>query len=556
MIDKQHFEEKIDDILLEWSFRIPDGIPSLQDVQHVQFLQEILTSRGFSNEQVGVLLAEISKDEKAVVARRVEIILKKMSNIKSLAELDVQYPPRASTITKQGASFLVKSTIELNGISNQNRDSAFEAILLYLKGQGYHAKHVMSRDVSSSAGYIEVKIDKTLMLWITLKGMQKLVSGEVSDTDVKEGLVSVLYQMKELNPVDISTLPLLISRINDKQNFLGESATTIEKIKSFLLANVANKNVIKLINQTMSQARAIHTQYPGWIVDRNIIFSTIRTAANKASKYPADKWCPADLYIINPKIAGQIPKQMRLVNNADTPADQIQLLNDLFVNDWGDTDKPIVGISLKLAQAQGGKAKDFLKRFDSSPKEYNLSPEELSSSAPIIKSKIQDARSKLYDILQQSEVSIDYDVPSHAPDLSLDKLLLKLGSIKLFTFLLSQRVSSGNVDDILVSTIGYGLSLSGINPTFFKLVGSKSLDAAIQPTKFPAGGVVTLYPTGPDKRNADIACSDRNTNTGISFDMVIQKGEEICDVRLTARPNGMKQVTLEIERIKCRVQEQ
>ena len=51
--------------------------------------------------------------------------------------------------------------------------------------------------------------------------------------------------------------------------------------------------------------------------------------------------------------------------------DNIELINDLFNDGWGDDSKPLVAISLKQADAQGGKAKALLNRYTKAKEDYN-----------------------------------------------------------------------------------------------------------------------------------------------------------------------------------------
>lgn len=542
----------IDDVLLELSSRIPSGIPDLKRPEDAAVLFEILSGR-IGADQAGILIAELSKAEKANVANIVSSFLKKMTVSKLMTSVDMQYPPRQTVISKQGTKYIVKAVIEFNGISNQERDPAFESIVEFCNTKGIKSHHKMSREMSSSAGYVAIALAPTIELWISCKGMKKIINNEVSDTDIKEGLVSMLYQIQHSTPVTLDSCTDLIEKLINHKRYMGETDSIIEKCKGFLVANKDSKMIIKLLNQYISQAAPMIKNYPKWIVDRNKIFSKIRTIAGQKSKMPADKWCPGDLYLINPKMADKIKEALAFALQTEDPAEAIQYINSLFVENWGDKDNAIVAISLKQAQAQGGKAKDFLKRFDSSKTIYNLSPEELSSDTKTLQHLIQTARDQMISIIEKSETTIHYDPPTIIHNTNVEKLKLKLGALKVFNFLMNQP-NEGTPDQLIVSAIGFGLSLSGINPTFFKCVANKDGSESV-PHKFPAGGIVTIYPSGPDKRSADITILDNDTSTSVSADLTIEKGSQICDVRLTSRSNGLKQVTLEIEKIKCRNQD-
>ena len=55
----------------------------------------------------------------------------------------------------------------------------------------------------------------------------------------------------------------------------------------------------------------------------------------------------------------------------DLDDDSIVPWNELFVNNWGDTDAPLVSISLKEEKYQPGRAKSYLKKFGDKSK-FNL----------------------------------------------------------------------------------------------------------------------------------------------------------------------------------------
>jgi hypothetical protein len=90
------------------------------------------------------------------------------------------------------------------------------------------------------------------------------------------------------------------------------------------------------------------------------------------------------------------------------------------------------------------------------------------------------------------------------------------------------------------------MSLTGINPTFFKVVGNPKGIAKFE--KFPNGDMIYLMDGGLNNKNSNIEIIDLNSNTSISFKLKIKKGEEEKFIHLKCKPNGNTQSTLEIEK--------
>ena len=108
----------------------------------------------------------------------------------------------------------------------------------------------------------------------------------------------------------------------------GETSSASQKVVKFLEA-ISNDNKtlnIKFINQPLSSTLAIREVYPGQKLIRTGLFDSIRNKAQALTGLPADKWCPGDLYV-----------QLSDVDLSDD--DNIELINDLFNDEWGDDSK-------------------------------------------------------------------------------------------------------------------------------------------------------------------------------------------------------------------------
>ena len=137
-----------------------------------------------------------------------------------------------------------------------------------------------------------------------------------------------------------------------------------------------------------------------------------------------------------------------------------------------------MAISLKFANAQGGKAKDFLRTFleaGTRDRPYNVAPREFEMDMQSVGQSILALRSNISNYIntKSSDVDIDYDVQMSLDGLEENEKRLreKHASLKLIDFLFDQA-DIGRLDDTIVAAIGFGMSLTGINPTFFKATNS------------------------------------------------------------------------------------
>lgn len=399
--------------------------------------------------------------------------------------------------------------------------------------------------------------DQIKIYHLQKSGQFREVKQTETSTDIKEGMVSVLFNAIKKRAVTESTkftkdnLAYKIDKLSKTlDSVAGESQTTLNTIASWLRLQQSkpHSDAVHLLNQTLSQAATIYQQYPNGKLERGDIFTTIRRLGSSITMLPADKWNPGDIYVLMPSALKRLAAAQVQINAESDPARKLQILNDLFVHEWGETNNPIVSISLKLETAQGGKAKDFLKKFAAEKNSYNISKEEQEAPLPQVQQSVLLLRKQLRQRVNNnpSDVEIILKGESKLGDLENNEKRLreKYTALKLVNFLLS---ISDKLDDAIVSAIGFALSLSGVNPTFFKIVANKD-GSASQPQKFAAGGAVTLYPA-MDESRCRIYITDNNTSNNIMISCAIEKGETICDAILMARSLGYVQATLELQRI-------
>ena len=358
-----------------------------------------------------------------------------------------------------------------------------------------------------------------------------------SDTDVKEALVSLFYSVDIDSPFTKENYEPRINQLIEiaSNGIQGESSSATDKVINYLTATVDDNKAanINFINQPLSSALAIKEVYPGQELIRTGVFDQIRSKAQSITGLPADKWCPGDVYVKLEPVS--IPSD-----------DNIELINDLFNDEWGGDSKPLTAVSLKQAEAQGGKAKALLNKYAAVKDDYNLTKDEINYSRDQFREAIENLREKIKGLIGTNS-NIKYNIGSE--DLKDDPRFLrgKFAALKSIEFLFRQ-FSNDKVDDAVVALVGFALSLSGVNPTFFKVTGQKS-GAPGKVDKFPRGQNVTLYNVDGDFEPIEII--DSPTFGGLKIDFKIEKGGKPYSVSINARNNGNTQGTLEVQKIKA-----
>ena len=357
-----------------------------------------------------------------------------------------------------------------------------------------------------------------------------------SDTDVKEALVSLFYITNIDSPFNKENYE---SRVNDlieiaSKGIPGETSSASQKVVSYLEATAGDSKAanITFINQPLSSALSIKEAYPGQKLIRTGLFDSIRNKAQSLTGLPADKWCPGDLYV-------------QLGSVSLTEDDNIELINDLFNDKWGGDAKPLTAVSLKQADAQGGKAKALLNKYASAKSDYNLTKDEIGFDNQGYINGIKRLRDSISKLVGGNE-NIKYDIENE--DLKDETRFLrgKYAALKSIEFLFSQ-FQADEVDEAIVALVGFALSLTGVNPTFFKVTGQKTGSPG-KVDKFERGQNVILYNVDGDYDPIQI--NDTSSFGGLKIDFKIEKGGQPYSVSINARNNGNTQGTLEVQKIK------
>ena len=368
-----------------------------------------------------------------------------------------------------------------------------------------------------------------------------------TDTNVKEGLVVLLYN---------SSIDKPFTKENFQENFNKLKQASFEGISDIkknlkLYLDIYDENIevasnskaaINNLNDPLSSALTIKKAYPDKKLIRDGIFNTLRNIGSQITGIKPDKWNPGDVYL-------QIAEPE--VPSIEEVQKDYSKLNGLFVNDWGSTDAPLVSISLKQERSQLGKAKSFLDKFkpsdiEGTQKEYNLTdkeiewtPEEYSEGINTIKGKFKTR----FPDDEKALIQYKFDKNPSQPN----QLRAKYGAYKALDYLLDNFNQESDTSPVsaLTQLAAFGMSVSGVNPTFFKITGNSTGEPS-NPTTFPASATSRLT------EKTKIVIEDRATNgeIGISISVDIMKGNKVIDTKklvVVARNNGGAQGTIDLK---------
>lgn len=438
-------------------------------------------------------------------------------------------------------------------ISHSTDTSLGNSDIFYLSGQSVSKIDANKADeLLKSNKTVLFKSDADDNSYFVVSGDVKTVAqiNDKTTTGVKEGLVIYFYY-SNINEIPTthnisSILKSLLQTTTD-----GVDKKTAKEIEEWLNNfKVSKKNVDYLVD-FWSSAQAIKNNIgANHILTRTGLFDEIRTLGSKLTRLPADKWNPGDIYAIDKSRISAINSHIKSLN--PNIADAIGQLNLIFSDTFdfstgeNEAEGAMIAISLKQEKAQAGKAKEFLKSLTDMQSEYNLTKEEIdlfeTDKEELLK-RIEKLRSEISSLTKKAETTIILQQDSNfsAKD---DSILKKYASIKLAYFLLKDPQK---MDENILKACGFGMSLTEVNPTFFKCVGSTKGSAKID--KFSAGQTITLLYDGLKSKDSEITIVDLNSNTAIKFLFKIKKGEDHKFVQLTCKPNGNTQATLEIEKI-------
>ena len=509
----------------KYSYKFPKGYPDMNNEQDILLLESLLLN-------LGINLKEAYEDTPNLPQDIIDLKNQIESEYNSY---------KIEAIQKKGGKDYFLYFKELNPRDREKRKEITQDLI---------DANILSSDSKIKGGgnegyYADTTINgKNYFLWVKGSG------GKYStDTNLKEGLVVILYNSDITEP---------FTKENFKENFdklknvSFEGASNIEnQLKSYL--NIfaedidgasKSKSAIDSLNDPLSSALTIKKAYPDKKLIRDGDFNTIRQLGSQTTGIEADKWNPGDVYLEISK--PQIPS-LESLKKDPTPWAK---LNALFVNNWGDENAPLVSISLKQERAQAGKAKGFLKKFSPSQvegaqTEYNLTDKEMEWTPEQYDEGINTIKEKFKSRFAEGNPSVEYKFDKNPTN--PNQLRAKYSAYKALDYLLDNFKQEDNTSATaaLAGLAAYGMSVSGVNPTFFKITGNSS-GTPTTPSKFPAGASARLTP------GTKIIIDDRPTNgeIGISISIDIMIGNEVKDTKkliVVARNNGGKQGTIDLK---------
>lgn len=500
--------DAFDKFFKKYSYKFPKGYPDMGNPQDVLLLESIIS------EIVG----------KNIILENQDLISLIKSNIKDYGNLE--------TSGKNTIKLTFSDIPNRGSKSDSIRKNVYDELKALTDKEELLSNFKMETGGGSSLGSAIVDFNNKKYRLI-VKGASNDTS---SDTDVKEALVSLFYITNIDSPFNKENYK---SRIKDlieiaSKDIPGETNKTSQKVVSYLEATADDdkKSNINFINQPLSSALTIKDRYPGQKLIRTGLFDSIRNKAQSLTGLPADKWCPGDLYV-----------QLGPINL--TEDDNIELINDLFNDEWGGDSKPLTAISLKQEDAQGGKAKALLNKYASAKTDYNLTKDEINFDDQEYINGIKRLRDSVSKLIEGNP-NLKYNIVGNELKNEIRFLRGKYAALKSIEFLFRQ-FNNNEVDEALVALAGFALSLTGLNPTFFKITGQKSGTQG-KVDKFKRGQNIILYNVDGDYEPIEI--EDTSSFGGLKINFKIEKGGQPYSVSINARNNGNTQGTLEVQKIK------
>ena len=500
--------EAFDKFFKKFSYKFEKGYPDMNNSQDVLLLETLIS------EAIG----------KEIILENQDLISLIKSNITDYGDLEAS--------GRDTIKLTFSDIPNRGGTSDSMRRDVYDEIKSLADKEELLSNFKMVVSSSSSLGNAVVNFNGK-QYKLVVKGAS---SDTASDTDVKEALVSLFYAANIDSPFNKENYENRVNQLIEiaEKGIPGESSEAADKVVTYLSATAGDNKAanVTFINQPLSSALAIKDKYPLQKLIRTGIFDQIRSKAQSLTGLPADKWNPGDLYV-----------QLDPVNLVED--DNIELINGLFNDEWGGDSKPLTSVSLKQADAQGGKAKALLNKYTAAKSDYNLSKDEIDFDNQQYITGIKRLRGSISKLVGGNP-NIEYNI--EGDDLKDETRFLrgKYAALKSVEFLFKQ-FPLGKVDDAIVALVGFSLSLTGINPTFFKVTGQKS-GAPGSVDKFEKGQNVILYNVDGDYDPIQI--EDTSSFGGLKINFKIEKGGQPYAVSINARNNGNTQGTLEVQKIK------
>ena len=513
-----------DKFFKKFSYKFPKGYPDINDAQDVLLLETLLNQ---------LILFEFEDSEN---------IPDDIEQIRATINTHPDYKDKVEAVVMNTKTNVF---IYIKGVSGTVR-AARTAVTKDLQDKGLLPKGEINDDASpylNTGGY---------KIYIKGAGKDKYAT----NTDQKEGLVVAFYNAlttkewnqdkKPFNKDNMSSLLSDLISLGDNI-YSGLDTTAQGQVKAYFEKfdeeSSSSKSAQVVLNDNLSSALRMFENYPEGEVMRGEIFDSIKARAATLTNLKADKVNPGDIFLKVGSITNPTTDEVDVTG--------LEELNKLFVDKWGDK-KGLVAISLKGEKAQAGKAKSFLEKFKPEniegqvPDIYNLSDEEIKYSDDQFDSAIDQYKKSTLEKIGNSEF-IDYK-PGKNPS-TTGRKKFKLAAYKSLNYLFRHLKKEGALTPAqgLVKMTAFGMSITDVNPTFFKLIGKSSGAIASIPERTPAGATAQLTP------GTKITIEDKDSYGGLKIKVSVDilEGSEVYaqyDLELVMRSNGNKNNTIEIQK--------
>lgn len=401
-------------------------------------------------------------------------------------------------------------------------------------------------------------------------------------SDMKEGLVCYFILVgtdgiekveNKLKSKSDITLDLPIQIINDTY-FGKKSARLIKNGITYLNENqLKDKKEIGFYLNAISAAKTCLT-FNMNVVDRGNLFESIRSVASKITMIEPDKWCPGDIYLYNADSKGQIDKilvQSSELNNVISVVEDGKI-KEVGLNQLFEGDSPLIyAISLKEEESLSGRATAFLNVKNLQGKElaaktFKFQPEEIQILKIYKDRKIPNANDLIpkYEAEKNENKQIFIDAVASfglnategirkkkskkemEPEQKLGNLVSKSACYRFMKSYFNEFDKLKQTNDIMskydnpmLALTAFGVSLSGFNPTFKKVVGSADGSPAS----------ITIFKGRDSLSITAKECSlfDSPEKAGINFSFLTMMGEKNYKTTLDIRFAGGWSVSIIVD---------
>jgi hypothetical protein len=557
----------MNEILGEWSYRLPKGYPTVvegvfTERAEVEILNQLLEERGLQT--LPLPIQEMVNQEDAIHNAVIKSDTFKTMLLPSLGVQPYKDP------TAKGKNSVWR--IELAGPAGRDA-SRIDAVARLAKELSTKLGPTAEIRVATNKKAFSVTIQGHKSIY----GLKPSKKESSTDTNVKEGLSVIISYYPEFLPNIVKenvqeVCKSLLKFIRSKDSSVaGLSDSTIKSCVDYLNKVLQTKDVKVLkemaltMNQNSSHSKTFDRFFQNnknFYIDRDELFDQIRKAGSKVTGYPADKWCPGDIYFIKNGSESTIQDVLRQaeklsVNNAEQG---LAMMNSLFSDKFFEPEskKPIVAVSLKMEKAQAGKLKSGFDEYANTPKEYSLDNDELKYDVKQYRTKINQYKALFQKELGKGDVDIDWNFVNLDKITDLKILKFKYAAYKTMYFILS-KIAHNKIkqfDDALVSLAAFGLGVINkskkfgdkvVNPPFFKVIAKANGEAG-QPILFKGGQQLGICNTDGSLENPKITIKDSEKFAGLAVEMGMTIGSDKFDLMIAFRSNGMSQLSVELQK--------